>query len=86
MEEGVHPACGGVKPDGELSGCQTRRYGDFFLVVWMIDLHNLIIPPREHASHVLQVGRCRPQSEAQTGDSTRKRGRNAENPTGGRVG
>ncbi len=45
----------------------------FLLVVWMIDLHNLIIPPRAHASHVLQV-------------ATRKRGRNAENPTGGRVG
>ena len=63
----------------------VKREGTVTLLSW-IDWRNLMIPLREHASDVLQVGHCRPQSEAQTGGSTRKRGRDAESLTGARVG
>ena len=83
VEESLHPACGGVEPYGELPGCQARRYGDFCLSGRIAHLTLLY---REHASHVLQVALCHPQSEAQTGNFAGERVRDAEDSTGGCVG
>ena len=62
----------------------VKREGTTTLIMRLASESN--VHNRKHASHVLQVARCRSESEKQAGDFAGDRERDVEDSTGGRVG
>ena len=65
----------------------VKREGTVTLFRWLAGwLANLTHSHRKHASHVLQVARCRSQSQKPTSDFAGERVRDAEDSTGNCLG
>lgn len=63
----------------------VKREGTATLFSWLAS-ESLTHSHRKHASHVLQVARCRSQSEKPTSDFAGERVRDAEDSTGNCLG